>query len=199
MMKIGFIGAGKIAKALAAKLVRAGYQVILTNSRGPETLQGLVEELGVNARAGSIAEVSAADVIVLSVRWSQIGQALPQLPPLTGKIVIDITNPILDDGTLTDLRGRPSSRVIAALLPGAKVVKTLNHLYVKWIDADPAVENGRRVAFLSGDDPDANKTVSAILENIGFGPVNLGTLDAGGVIQQAGFPLGGLNLVRFPA
>jgi predicted dinucleotide-binding enzyme len=199
MMKIGFIGAGKIAKALATKLVRAGYQVILTNSRGPETLQGLIEELGVNARAGSITEVAASDVIVLSVRWSQIEQALHQLPPLTGKIVIDITNPILDDGTLIDLRGRPSSNVVAELLPGAKLVKTLNHLYVKWIDADPVVGNGRRVAFLSGDDQDANKTVSAILENVGFKPVDLGTLDAGGVIQQAGFPLAGLNLVSFPA
>jgi 8-hydroxy-5-deazaflavin:NADPH oxidoreductase len=93
-MTIGIIGAGGIGKAFAAHAVRAGYEVLLSNSRGPESLAALARELSGKARATTRQEAAQASVVVVAVRWPQLGAALAGLPPWNGRIVIDATNPV---------------------------------------------------------------------------------------------------------
>jgi predicted dinucleotide-binding enzyme len=115
---IGFIGTGRIAKALADKSVKAGYSVVLSNSRGPGSLTDYVHGLGSLASEGTVVEAARADVVVLAVAWSNVAGALRGITEWKGKIVVDATNPILADGTLVDLGESTSSEVIAAQLPG---------------------------------------------------------------------------------
>src|SRR5437867_1272695 len=92
-MKIGIIGAGGIAQAVAKQALRAGYEVILSNSRGPETLKAVVQRLGAGAAAGSVLEAAQAALVVLAVQWSNVAKALGGLPDWNGRILIDATNP----------------------------------------------------------------------------------------------------------
>lgn len=198
-MQTAIIGTGKIGEAIARKLVKAGYTVLLTNSRGAESLEEKAAELGALATASELSELSKADILFLTVRWSQIKTLAKQLPDLQGKILVDVTNPFLDDMRLDDLRGKTASEVVQEFFPGARVVKALNHYFLKWIEADPKVGDGRRIAFVSGDDTAAKKTVADLLGEFGFHPVDLGSLKVGGQLQQAGSPLAGLNVVNYPA
>ena len=99
-METGIIGAGAIGQAIALQAVRAGLNVTLSNRRGPESLAGVVEQLGPNARAGSVREAAAADIVVLAVNWQQLPDALADLPAWNGRIVVDATNPIVQPGFL---------------------------------------------------------------------------------------------------
>jgi 8-hydroxy-5-deazaflavin:NADPH oxidoreductase len=197
-MKIGIIGAGGIGQAFAAQAVRAGYAVILSNSRDPQSLATVVDALGVRATAGTRQDAAQADVVVLAVPWQQVATALADLPPWNGRILIDATNPVeLPDYRLANLGGRTSSEVVASMVPGARVVKTANTLQRALLASDPREAGGRRVLFVSGDDADAKSTVSEILTTIGFATIDLGALAIGGRLQQ--FPGGSLpnqNLIK---
>jgi predicted dinucleotide-binding enzyme len=197
-MKIGIIGAGGIGQAFAGQVVKAGYQIIVSNSRGPESLAGVVSELGPRAKAGTRQEAAQSDVVVLAVQWSQLRAALSDLPAWSGRILIDATNPVVQPGfRLADLNGSTSSEIVASLAPGARVVKAANTLPVALLAADPKQVGGRRVLFMSGDDAAAKAEVSAILEKVGFAPIDLGGLASGGKLQQfPGGPLPTLNLIK---
>jgi predicted dinucleotide-binding enzyme len=199
-MKIGIIGAGGIGQAFATQAVRAGYAVIVSNSRGPESLASVVRELGGNATAGTRQEAAAADVVVLAVPWQHVAGALADLPPWNERILIDATNPVeLPDFRLADLGDRSSSEVVAAMVPGARVVKTGNTLQRALLASDPHAAGGRRVLFLSGDDADAKAVVAEILETIGFAAIDLGGLAVGARLQQfPGGPLPNQNLIKLP-
>lgn len=194
-MTIGFIGLGRIGKALAEKSVKAGNSVILSNRRGPGSLTSYVAELGPLASAGTVAEAAKADVVFLAVRWADISQALQGLPNWEGRIVVDTNNPILSDGTFVDLGDRTSSELVAAQLPGARVVKAFNSLFVAWIEDEPMQPAGKRVVFVSGDDAEAKHTVKGLISAMEFAPIDLGGLVEGGRLQQAGKPLAALNLL----
>jgi predicted dinucleotide-binding enzyme len=194
-MTIGFIGLGHVGKALAAKSVQAGNRVILSNRRGPDSLASYVAELGPLAAAGTSAEAAQAEVVFLAVPWAAIGQALQGLPNWQGRIVVDATNPILADGTYVDLGGRTASELVAAQLPGARVVKAFNSLLVAWMEAKPEQPAGKRVVFVSGDEADAKHTIKELISAMGFAPVDLGGLAEGGRLQQVGKPLAALNLL----
>src|SRR5256714_12453247 len=112
-MIIGFLGAGQMAQTLARVWLRAGHRVLLANSRGPGTLADLVEDLGPGAAAVTPAELRAADVIVLAIRWAQLPEAVPLIGPLDAKVVVDPTNNFVDD-QLVDLGGRRARAVGAA-------------------------------------------------------------------------------------
>ena len=113
-MKIGFIGAGDIAVALAGQFLKAGHEVVVSNSRGPESLGETVRELGSKASAGTRAEAAQAQMLVLSVPWQHLAAATADLPPLSGRIVIDTMNPVAQPGfRLAELRGLASSEVVA--------------------------------------------------------------------------------------
>lgn len=197
-MKIGIIGSGGIGQALAHQLTKAGYQVTLSNSRGPESLAGVVRELGSRARAGTREEAAQADVVVLAVPWQQVRAALSGLPPWNGRILIDATNPVVQPGfRLADLDGSTSSEIVASLSPGARVVKAANTLPVAVLSADPWQAGGHRVLFLSGNDAPAKADVSAIFEKAGFATIDLGALATGGRLQQfPGGVLPTLNLIK---
>jgi len=193
---IGIVGAGGIGQAFASHVARAGYEVIVSNSRGPDSLAKLVSELGPHARAGTRAQAAQADVVFLSVRWEQVPDALAGLPGWGGRIVIDATNPILPGFRLAELTGSTSSEVVASLVPGARVVKAVNTLPVALLASDPRQAGGQRVLFLSGDDAEAKAQVGGILAKTGFATVDLGGLASGGRLQQFGGPLAALNLIK---
>jgi 8-hydroxy-5-deazaflavin:NADPH oxidoreductase len=152
-MTIGIIGAGAIGAAFARTLARAGIQATISNSRGPESLQELVRDLGPAIKAGTREEAARADVVFIAVNWTKLPAALAGLGDWNGRIVIDANNPI--EAPLfqpVDLKGRVSSEVVAGLVPGARVVKAFNHLRAGVLAADPRADGGRRVLFYSGDD-----------------------------------------------
>jgi len=197
-MKIGIIGAGGIGQAFAGQVVKAGYEVIVSNSRGPESLAAVVSQLGPRARAGTRQEAAQADVVVLSVNWEHVREALSGLPAWNGRILIDATNPVVQPGfRLAELHGSTSSEIVASLAPGARLVKASNTLLRAMLAADPSVAGGRRVLFMSGDDAAAKKDVTGILEKAGFATIDLGGLASGGRLQQfPGGPLPTLNLIK---
>ncbi|MDC6390603.1 NADPH-dependent F420 reductase [Maribacter sp. PR1] len=197
-MKMGIIGAGQIGKALAKKLIKAGYPVILSNSRGMESLQPLVEELGTLATAGTNEDACNADVIILAVMWWHIPDVLNKLKKqLKGKIVIDVSNNFTKDGDSPKLE-KPTGVIVAELIPDTKIVKAFNHLFGKWIEAEPIVGNGKRVSFISGDYVSAKEIVGKIITELGFKVIDLGNLEQGGRITDVGNALSGLNLVSYP-
>lgn len=198
-MKIGFIGAGAIAQALAGQFLRAGHEVVLASRRGPAVLDGTLHALGAGASAGTRVEAAAAELLVLAVPWDQLDAATAGLPPLGGRIVIDTMNPVLQPGfRLAELGGLASSELVARRLPGARLVKIANTLPPALLGAEPRRDGGRRVLFMSGDDAAAKQEVARLFESLGFAVVDLGTLAGGGRLQQfPGGPLPALELVKF--
>lgn len=196
-MKIGVIGAGGIGQAFGGHAAKAGYEVILSNSRGPESLAATAREMGPNARAGTREEAATADVVFLSVYWPQVPDALAGLPAWNGRILIDATNAVGPGFTTLDLGGKYSSEVVASHAPGARLVKAGNTLVRAMLAADPHVADGRRVLFLCGDDDAAKQVVIEILDRCGFATINLGSLASGSPLQQfPGGVLPTLNLVK---
>ncbi len=197
-MKIGIIGAGAIGQSVARQVVTAGHDALLSNSRGPDSLREIVQQLGARAHAVATGEASAADIVVLSVPWSAVPEALAGLQPWNNRILIDATNPVVQPGfKLAELGGKTSSQVVASLAPGARVVKAMNTLLAKVLGSNPREAGGRRVLFLSGDDAAAKKTVAGVLEEFGFATIDLGTLAVGSGLQQfPGGPLPTLNLIK---
>ncbi|MDX6642406.1 MAG: 8-hydroxy-5-deazaflavin:NADPH oxidoreductase [Solirubrobacteraceae bacterium] len=196
---IGIIGAGHIGQAFARLAQRAGRKVVIANSRGPQSLAPVVEELGTGVSAGAIDEAAASTMVVIGVPWTSVPAAVAGLV-WASKIVIDATNAfVLPDMKPAELNGRSSSEIVAELVAGARVVKAANTLSAELLGADPHDVGGRRVLFLSGDDGAAKAEVAELFEAAGFFPIDLGDLASGGRIQQAASgPLPGLNLVRLP-
>jgi len=196
-MIIGTLGAGEVAQAFAIHLLKAGHEVLLSNSRGPSSLNQLVSKLGKGARAVTMDEAAKAPIVVLAVPWPKIAAVLGKLPDWEGRILIDATNHfLLPSMELADLKGRASSEIVSELAPSAKVVKALNTLYASNLARDPKVGGGRRVIFVSGDDGVAKGVVGGLLEGLGFAVIDLGSLREGGRTQQVGNGLAGLDLVQ---
>ena len=141
---------------------RAGRQVVIANSRGPQSLTSVVEALGDGVSAGTVGDASAADIVVLAVPWPRVSEAVEGLR-WDGRIVIDPTN----DFDPSDLDGRTSSEVVADLVAPARVVKAANTLGAAVLGSDPHEAGGQRVIFLSGDDGDAKSEVAALFEEAG--------------------------------
>jgi 8-hydroxy-5-deazaflavin:NADPH oxidoreductase len=178
-MKIGVIGSGMIGATLARRLVELGHDVIIANSRGPQTLTATAEETG--AAAGTVADALAgADVVVLAVPL----KAVPTLPlgSLAGTVIIDANNYYpRRDGVLDDIvqKRKTSARWTAEHAPGAHVVKVFNTIYFKNIldKAQPAGTPHRLALPVAADDAPARETVFALVDAIGFDPVDGGPLD----------------------
>ena len=192
-MEVGIIGAGRLGQAMARTALRAGRRIVMANSRGPESLASSVAALGEGASAGTVGEAAAADIVVIAVPWPRVGAAVEGLG-WDGRIVIDATN----DFDPSDLDGSTSSRVLADLVPDARVVKAANTIGAAVLGSDPHEGGGRRVMFLSGDDADAKSEVTALFGDAGFVAIDLGGLATGGAMQQLGGPLAGVNLIQLP-
>jgi len=198
-MTIGIIGSGAIGTAFARTLSRAGVEATISNSRGPDSLKGLVGELGPSIKAGTREEAARADIVFVAVNWSKLQAATAGLADWNGRIVIDANNPI--EAPLfkpAELGGRVSSEVVADLVPGARVVKAFNHLRAELLATDPHSDGGRRVLFYSGNDTAAKAEIASLIERIGFFGIDLGSLAIGGKLAQfPGGPLPNQNLVKF--
>jgi 8-hydroxy-5-deazaflavin:NADPH oxidoreductase len=188
---VGIIGAGRLGQAMARTALRAGRRVVIANSRGPESLAPVVSELGGGVSAGTLEQAAATGTVVIAVPWDRVPAAVQGLE-WSGQIVIDATN----DWAADHLNGRTSSELVAELVAGARVVKAANTLGADVLGSDPQEAGGRRVLFLSGDDPDAKAAVAALFEEAGFAPIDLGDLATGGAMQQIHHPLAGVNLIR---
>jgi predicted dinucleotide-binding enzyme len=196
-MNFGTIGAGTVAQAIASHLVAAGHQVTLSNSRDPDTLLDVVTRLGPLASAGTPADAAAADMVFLTVRWPQVGDALAGLPEWDGRILVDTTNNLESmRPTLADLGVETASEFVADRAPGARVVKAFNTLYAQYIAADPRHTEGRQLLFYAGDDEAAKADFRTVADAVGFGPVDAGTLRDGGRLMQIGGPLSALRALR---
>jgi 8-hydroxy-5-deazaflavin:NADPH oxidoreductase len=191
--RVGIIGAGRIGQAMAQIARRAGRQVVIANSRGPESLTAVVQDLGEGVSAGTAKDAAAADIVVLAVMWPDVPRAVEGLE-WEGRILIDPTN----DFDPSDLDGRTSSEVVADLVAPARVVKAGNTFAAAVLGSDPHQAGGQRVMFLSGDDAEAKSEVGGLFEDAGFFVVDLGALREGGLTQQLGGPLAGHNLIRLP-
>ena len=189
---VGIIGAGHIGQALARTALRAGREVVIANSRGPESLAPVVADLGTGVSAGTVRETAAAAIVAIAVPWTSVPAAVTGLH-WDGQTVIDATN-----AWNADLGGRTSSEIVADLVPGARLVKAANTLGANVLGADPHEAGGRRVIFLSGDAAPAKAAVVELFDAAGFFPIDLGDLVTGGRMQQLGGPLPSHNLVRLP-
>jgi len=188
MPTIGFIGAGNIGSQVARLAIAAGYDVVISNSRGPDTLTGLVKQLGPNARAATPDEAArAGDIVVVAIPLRSY-ESVP-VEPLAGTIVIDTGNyypqrdgriPELDDESTT------TSELLQARLPASRVVKAFNHIYAAQLTTDgrPAGTPNRRALVIAGDDQDAKATVTRLLDQFGFDTVDAGPLKEGWRIQR---------------
>jgi len=180
MTTIGFIGAGHIGSQVARLAVNNGYDVILSNSRGPETLSDLIEALGPRARAATPADAAAAaDLVVVTIPLGRY-RTVP-VAPLAGKIVIDTNNYYPQrDGRIPELEAgsTTSSELLQAHLPESKVVKAFNHIYAAQLtmDGTPTGTPNRRALVIAGDDAGAKKTVTELLDRFGFDTVDAGSL-----------------------
>ena len=194
-MNIGFLGAGTVAQTIAKHALAFEHQVLLSNSRGPNTLSALVAELGPGASAGTPQQAAEQDLVVLAARWSNVQQALFAVADWSGRVLVDATNRLASytPPTLGDISGRTSSEIVADLAPGAKVVKAFNSVPMSWI-ADFSPSKPRTAIFISGDHAGAKQQVGALIDQIGFCSVDLGSLATGGRLQQLGGSLAGIKL-----
>lgn len=180
MTTLGIIGAGHIGSQVARVAVAHGYDVVIANSRGPETLAGLVAELGDRATAATAADAATAgDVVVVTVPLGKIDQ-LP-VEQLAGKIVLDTNNYYFErDGHIDALdRGETTtSELLQAQLPTSRIAKAFNHIYAADIttDGSPAGTPDRRALATAGDDAEAVAFVTRFYDEAGFDTVNVGSL-----------------------
>jgi predicted dinucleotide-binding enzyme len=188
MTTIGLIGSGNIGSTVARLAVDAGHDVVLSNSRGPETLADLVEELGPHARAATSAEAAAAgDIVVVTVPL----KAYQQVPvdPLRGKVVIDTNNYYPQrDGHIAELDDESTtvSELLQAHLPESYVVKAFNNIYFKHLGSlqRPSGSPERSVLAIAGDSDDAKKTVTTLLDELGYDAYDVGPLSEGWRYQR---------------
>ena len=180
-MNIGIIGTGNIGATAARLFARARHEVAVSNSRGPETLEGLVAEIGARARATTVEEAAGFGEVVLVAIPLFAYEALPA-DRLAGKIVVDATNYYPQRDGEMDLGGLGSSEFLARHLPDSRVVKAFNTMYYETLatGGQPAAPPEERlVLFVAGDDEGAKGTVSQLIWEIGFAPVDTGSLEDG--------------------
>jgi predicted dinucleotide-binding enzyme len=189
--KIGIVGAGRIGRTLAALFADAGYEVLVSNSRGPESLSELVTDLGPRVRAGTPAESAVfGDVVVEAIPFG----AYRDLPKdaLAGKVVVSASNYYPDRDGAIQFDGRSQTELIADHLEGSRVVKAFNTMFWETLrdEGRPDASAADRLAvFLAGDDPAAKAVVSDLIATVGFAPVDTGSLAEGGRLQEPGSPI----------
>jgi predicted dinucleotide-binding enzyme len=188
MTTIGLIGAGHIGSQVARLAIAHDYDVVISNSRGPETLAELVAELGPGARAATAVEAATAgDIVVVTVPLKNY-RSVP-VEPLRGKVVIDTNNYYPQrDGHIPELdnESTTTAELLQAHLPASKVVKAFNHIYAAELTThgQPAGTANRRALVIAGDDSEAKATVTRLIDQFGFDVVDAGPLKEGWRIQR---------------
>src|SRR6201990_3318885 len=173
-MSYAIIGFGKIGKPLAPAFARKNIDVTVASRRPPEALAPQARAIGPTVVAKSLRDALEADTIILAVPFEEHREVAKALPSWKGKTVIDARNALVPP---EELDGLLSAACPAKAFPGARFVKGFNPLIAATLAADPIVEGGHRVVFLSSDDADATASVAALAKQLGFAPVTLGKLD----------------------
>ena len=185
---IGFIGAGHIGGQVARLAISCGYPIVISNSRGPETLAALVAELGPGARAATAEDAAkASEIVVVSIPLKNYREV--PVAPLAGKIVIDTNNYYPQrDGHIPELdnESTTTAELLQSHLPTSKVVKAFNHIYAAELTThgQPAGSVNRRALVIAGDDSAAKVVVTNLLDEFGFDTVDAGPLKEGWRIQR---------------
>jgi len=197
-VKIGVIGSDNIGANAARLFAAAGHEVAISNSRGPETLGGLVEEIGPGVRAATVGEAAAfGDVVMEAIPFGRY-ESLPA-DKLSGKVFVTASNYYPARDGEVEHGGLASSELVQRHLPDARVVKAFNTIYFERLREngrpDASVEE-REAIFVSGDDEEAKGIVSGLIEEIGFAPIDAGTL-AESRRQEPGSPV--YNVAMKPA
>ena len=193
-MSYAIIGFGAIGQALARAFARKNIEVSVAARRPPEAIAPQAGAIGPTVTASSLQDGLKAQVVILAIPFSAIAE-LASLTYWSGKTVVDATNAInFTDFTPADLGGKFSSSLVQETLSGAQVVKAFNTIPAAILAQSPEEDGGRRVVFLSGDDPDARKDVSVLVDELGFAPIDLGSL-RDGAHQQCFHPLWAKNLI----
>ncbi|MGA7930133.1 MAG: NAD(P)-binding domain-containing protein [Candidatus Sulfotelmatobacter sp.] len=202
-MKVGFMGAGNVTRTIGRHLITAGHTIVVSNSRGPETLADFVADLGPGAIAGTKQQAAECDVVVLATHWVSVADALKAID-WRGRILIDATNAHMDpkpDISLAGvtrsraalkLTGRTSSELIAEMAVGARLVKSISNMPMNWIQ-DFSPNKPRTVIFTSGDDTEAKQLVIDLINSTGLVAIDLGSLATGGAMHEVGAPLSGIE------
>jgi len=200
-MKVGFIGAGNVTGTFGRHLLTAGHTIVVSNSRGPETLTDFVADLGPGAVAGTKLQAAECDVIILATHWGSVADALKGID-WRGRILIDATNAHLEPPDISmagvtrsraALKGRTSSEMVAEMAVGARLVKSISNIPMVWIQ-DFSPNKPRTVIFTSGDDAEAKQLVIELISSVGFVAIDLGALITGGAMHEVGAPLSGIDL-----
>lgn len=199
-MTYSIVGAGLVGKTLAGIFARQGVDVLIANSRGPESIADIAAELGPHITPVAVDRALDADIIFFAVGFLNFKEVAAKRPDWTGKIVIDVTNAFMlpADVQESELHGRLSSEVNAQRVPGAKLVKAFNQLPMRALIAPLPDLTGRRVVFVASDYEDASAEVSALAGRLGFAPIQVGKLAEGGRLIQARAALVFQNLIKYP-
>jgi predicted dinucleotide-binding enzyme len=193
-MSYAILGFGAIGQALARAFARKNIQVAVAAQRPPEAIAPLAKAIGPTVTASSLQDALNARIVILAIPFSAMA-GLAAMTNWSGKTVVDPTNAInFPDFTPADLGGKFSSSLVQETLRGAQVVKAFNTIPAAILAQSPEEDGGRRVVFLSGDDRDARKDVSALIDDLGFAPMDLGSLQDGAP-QQCFHPLWAKNLI----
>ena len=197
---VGFIGSGPLTQALAHHLVAAQIPVLISNSRGPDSLTELVAELGDAAQAVTVEQAARADVVILALPFLRVPELADIVPDWSGRIVVDATNQFAEYAPVyrgyADLGDETGSEWVAHHLPGATVIKAFNAMYASYLRADPRHDDGRQVVFYAGDDNTACADFDQLISGLGFAPVHVGRLRDGGKLMQLGGPLSTLHVIK---
>ena len=200
-MKVGFIGAGTVTGTFARHLLTAGHTIVVSNSRGPETLADFVADLGPGVIAGTKQQAAECDVVILATHWVNVADALNGID-WRGRILIDATNAHLEPPDISlagvtrsraALKGRTSSEMVAEMAVGARLVKSISNIPMAWIQ-DFSPNKPRSVIFTSGDDTEAKQLVIELINSTGLVAIDLGSLAIGGAMHEVGAPLSGIDL-----
>ncbi|WP_188780388.1 NADPH-dependent F420 reductase [Marmoricola endophyticus] len=179
MSTLGTLGAGHIGSTVARLALEAGYDVVLSNSRGPDTLRDLVTDLGPRARAGTAQEAAAADLVLVTVPFARYRDLDPDL--LSGRVVLDTMNYYPErDGRVPELdeHRTTTSAMLQQHAPGARVVKTFSG--IRWDHlgdlAQPSGAEDRSTLLVAGDDAEAKERAASFLDAIGYDALDAGSL-----------------------
>ena len=174
-MKIAIIGAGNVGRALAASSVRAGHNVILSSS-DPDDARIAARATGAGAATSNRSAVEGAHVVILAVPFSAMASLAGELGDvLAGKVVVDVTNRPTPDLSAAASDGSSAAEAVAAMLPGARVVKAFNTAFASRM-ADPVVDGVQLDGYVAGDDAAAKAAVLELVASIGFRPIDVGPL-----------------------
>lgn len=190
-MDIGIIGSGNIGATAAQLFAGAGHRVAISNSRSPESLEDLVERLGVNVTAVTVPEAASFGEVVMEAIPFGRYEDLPA-EELSGKILITASNYYPQRDGKMPLDGLTSSELVARHVPGGRVVKAFNTMHYERLRDEGRLDlpAGERLAiFLASDDEPAKGVVARLIEEIGFTPIDTGSLREGGRMQEPGSPI----------